>query len=119
MRSARGRRPEVTAQPTTRALTWATPPIFAAAAGTVTFAGDCSCGYGLLVSIKVSDSIEMFYGHQSKVVVTTGQEVAVGQQIGVVGSTGASTGNHLHFEIRVDSVPMDPVPIMAAAGVSL
>lgn len=96
-----------------------TPPIFAAAAGTVSFAGDCGCGYGLLVSIKVGDSMEMYYGHQSRVMVTTGQTVTVGQQIGVVGNTGASSGNHLHFEIRVNDVPQDPVPIMAAAGITL
>ena len=51
--------------------------------------------------------------------VTSGQTVTVGQQIGVVGKTGTSSGNHLHFEIRVNDVPEDPVPIMAAAGITL
>jgi murein DD-endopeptidase MepM/ murein hydrolase activator NlpD len=50
------------------------------------------------------------YAHQSSIVVRQGQQVRVGDVIGRVGTTGASTGNHLHFEVRLNGTPVDPVP---------
>jgi murein DD-endopeptidase MepM/ murein hydrolase activator NlpD len=54
------------------------------------------------------------YAHQSSIAVKVGQQVAQGQLIGRVGTTGASTGNHLHFEIRLDGDPVDPLPWLPA-----
>lgn len=96
-----------------------TPPIVAAAAGTVLVAGDCGCGYGNLTTIDVGGGLVMYYGHQSAISVTAGQVVKAGDPIGTVGTTGASTGNHLHFEFRQDGEPVDPIPILASHGVTL
>jgi murein DD-endopeptidase MepM/ murein hydrolase activator NlpD len=74
-------------------------PINSAAEGTVIFAG-WSGGYGQLVEIKHVDGTTTRYGHNSRLVVSVGQTVAQGQQISEMGSTGHSTGSHLHFEIR-------------------
>ena len=97
----------------------ATPPIGAVAGGTVTFAGDCGCGYGNLVTIDVGDGLVMYYGHLSVVAAAAGETVTAGSVIGNVGSTGRSTGNHLHLEFRQDGAPEDPVPVLSAHGVSL
>lgn len=96
-----------------------TPPISAVAAGTVTFAGDCGCGYGNLVTIDVGGGLSMYYGHMSVVSTTVGAAVTAGTGIGNVGTTGRSTGNHLHLEFRQDGQPVDPIPILAAHGVTL
>lgn len=94
-------------------------PISAAASGTVTFAGDCGCGYGNLVSIDTGGGLVMYYGHMSVVSTTTGATVTTGTGIGLVGSTGHSTGPHLHFEFRQDGTRVDPVPLLAAKGLTL
>jgi murein DD-endopeptidase MepM/ murein hydrolase activator NlpD len=52
------------------------------------------------------------YGHASKLLVKEGEEVEKGQVIALVGSSGISTGPHLHFEIRIDDVPVDPIPFI-------
>jgi murein DD-endopeptidase MepM/ murein hydrolase activator NlpD len=83
-------------------------PIHAAGAGVVVMAGDCG-GYGFCVVIDHGDSIATLYGHQSQLGVSAGQHVEAGQVIGYVGSTGASTGPHLHFEVRDHGLPIDPV----------
>ena len=83
-------------------------PIKAAADGTVTFAGSTSGGYGNLVVISHGNGIETYYGHCSKVYVTKGQTVSAGEVIAAVGSTGFSTGNHLHFEIRKNDSQVNP-----------
>jgi murein DD-endopeptidase MepM/ murein hydrolase activator NlpD len=75
-------------------------PIEAAADGTVVVAGWHSGGYGNLVEIRHSDGTTTRYGHNSRLSVSVGQTVQQGQQIAEMGSTGNSTGSHLHFEIH-------------------
>jgi murein DD-endopeptidase MepM/ murein hydrolase activator NlpD len=83
-------------------------PIHAAAAGTVVWCGWMS-GYGNLVVIDHQNGLATAYGHQSSIAVGCNQSVAQGQVIGYVGSTGHSTGPHLHFEVRVNGTPVDPL----------
>ena len=82
-------------------------PILATASGKVTFAG-WSSGYGYLVKIDHGNGVETYYGHCSKLYVSTGDTVEAGQEIAAVGSTGNSTGNHLHFEIRLNGNQVNP-----------
>ena len=82
-------------------------PILAAASGTVTFAG-WSSGYGYLVKIDHGSGVETYYGHCSKLYVSAGSTVEAGDKIAAVGSTGNSTGNHLHFEIRLNGEQVNP-----------
>jgi murein DD-endopeptidase MepM/ murein hydrolase activator NlpD len=82
-------------------------PIYAALDGTVTYSGWAS-GYGNLIKLKHNDGIDTYYGHCSKLLVSEGQKVKKGEKIAEVGSTGNSTGPHLHFEIRINGVPKDP-----------
>lgn len=95
-------------------------PIYAAASGTVTFAGNGG-GYGNEVIIDNGGGISTAYGHivNGGIMVGAGQHVTAGQQIAQVGSTGWSTGCHLHFETRVNGAAVDPVPFMAARGISV
>ncbi|HBC84470.1 MAG TPA: hypothetical protein DCZ30_03295 [Clostridiales bacterium] len=83
-------------------------PIYAAADGTVTYASYNSGGYGNLVIISHGNGIETYYGHCSKLYVKKGQSVSAGDNIAAVGSTGRSTGNHLHFEIRQNGSQINP-----------
>lgn len=82
-------------------------PIAAASGGTVTFAGQ-QRGYGNIVIIDHGNGTETRYAHQDTIAVSKGQTVTAGQRIGTVGSTGLSTGPHLHFEVRRDGEPVDP-----------
>ena len=85
-------------------------PIMAAAAGTVVAAGWCDCGLGNYVEIDHGNGVHTVYGHmQSQPYVSVGQQVAQGEVIGPVGSTGLSTGPHTHFMVRIDGVAQDPV----------
>jgi murein DD-endopeptidase MepM/ murein hydrolase activator NlpD len=95
-------------------------PIFAASAGTVVEAGR-NGGYGNFVLVDHGGGVQTAYGHivDGGLAVTAGQAVAAGQQIARVGSTGASTGCHLHFEVRIGGLQIDPQPFMAARGVTL
>ncbi len=84
--------------------------IFAAAGGTVVAAGYTAGygGYGNIVVIKSTESLSIRYGHCSAVFVSVGQQVTQGQCIAAVGSTGMSTGPHLHFEIRYNGATVNP-----------
>jgi len=83
-------------------------PIHAAAAGTVVYCGWMS-GYGNLVAIDHGGGLSTAYGHQSSIAVGCGQSVGQGDVIGYVGCTGHCFGPHLHFEVRVDGSPVDPL----------
>jgi murein DD-endopeptidase MepM/ murein hydrolase activator NlpD len=87
-------------------------PIYATADGTVLRAGWNSGGYGNLVEIDHGRGITTRYGHMSAILVSPGQRVTRGQQIGRMGSTGRSTGNHLHYEVRIDGRAVNPIPFM-------
>jgi murein DD-endopeptidase MepM/ murein hydrolase activator NlpD len=82
-------------------------PIVAPADGVVTFAGN-KPGYGLMLSIDHGYGITTVYGHNSRVFVAQGARVKRGMPISAVGSTGHSTGPHLHYEVRVNGVPVNP-----------
>jgi murein DD-endopeptidase MepM/ murein hydrolase activator NlpD len=82
-------------------------PIHAAAAGRVIYCG-WEEGYGNLVVLDNGNGVATAYAHQSSIAVSCGQDVAQGDVVGYVGSTGHSTGPHLHFEVRVNGVAVDP-----------
>jgi murein DD-endopeptidase MepM/ murein hydrolase activator NlpD len=86
-------------------------PIWAAAAGEVFHAGTFG-GYGNAVLIDHGNGMTTLYGHQSRIAVSVGQQVSQGQVIGYIGSTGNSTGPHLHFEVRIGDTPRDPAPYL-------
>ncbi len=83
-------------------------PIFATADGTIGRAQWVS-GYGKYVEINHGANIQTRYGHMSEYIVSSGQKVRKGDIIGYVGSTGRSTGNHLHYEVRLSGVPVNPM----------
>lgn len=87
-------------------------PVAAAASGTVVTAGYNPGGYGNVVVIDHGNGFSSLYAHLSKIGVRIGQEVQAADLIGAVGCTGSCTGDHLHFEIRVDSTPVDPLPYL-------
>ena len=86
--------------------------IYATADGTVSTAGYNSGGYGNLIKIDHGKGIETRYGHLSSMAVREGQRVKRGELIGRMGSTGRSTGSHLHYEVRVDGRAVNPIPFM-------
>lgn len=81
--------------------------VLAFAKGTVKEAGK-NATYGNYILIEHSNGIKSFYGHNSKLNVKKGQSVSLGQKIAEVGSTGMSTGPHLHFEVRKNNIRLDP-----------
>jgi murein DD-endopeptidase MepM/ murein hydrolase activator NlpD len=83
-------------------------PVLAAGAGTVVFAGWKS-GYGNTVIVDHGGQIATLYGHNSALAVAVGDRVRRGERIASAGSTGNSTGPHVHFEVRVGGTPVDPV----------
>jgi murein DD-endopeptidase MepM/ murein hydrolase activator NlpD len=85
-------------------------PEVAADGGTVVWAGWGD--YGIYVEIDHGNGFHTVYGHMSKVVVSKGQTVAKGQLIGLMGATGRATGPHLHFEIRYEGVPQNPLDLL-------
>jgi murein DD-endopeptidase MepM/ murein hydrolase activator NlpD len=84
----------------------------AAGRGTVSFAGWNSGGYGNLMVVRHRDGYETWYAHLSAFRVGNGTAVAGGVRIASVGSTGRSTGPHLHFEVRHNGTPVDPAPLL-------
>ena len=91
-------------------------PIRATADGVVGRA-DWFSSYGLFVSLEHGGSIETRYGHMSRLNVAAGQVVKKGDIIGYVGSTGRSTGPHLHYEVRIAGVAVNPIPYMQGDSV--
>jgi len=83
-------------------------PVYAADDGTVNFAG-WNGGYGNLVRITNTSTMQTYYAHLSKINVKAGQAVKKGEVIGLVGSTGNSTGPHLHFEVRINGGTVNPL----------
>jgi murein DD-endopeptidase MepM/ murein hydrolase activator NlpD len=86
-------------------------PVRAAAGGVVSFAGSRG-GYGNTVIIDHPDGTQTLYAHKHTLGVQAGESVRAGQAIGTVGSTGQSTGPHLHFEVRRNGEPLDPAPLL-------
>lgn len=91
-------------------------PVYATADGIVSRAGWAS-GYGNLVQISHGGGLETRYGHMSKLVAAPNSYVRRGQLIGLMGSTGRSTGSHLHYEVRVDGQAINPMPFVAGPDV--
>lgn len=87
-------------------------PIYAADDGIVALVGKSSTGYGNYVVLAHSGGLDTLYGHLSTSLVKVGQTVTQGQVIGLEGSTGNSTGPHLHFELRINNQPIDPTPYL-------
>lgn len=95
-----------------QAVDWATPtgtPVYASSGGTVSRAGWIG-SYGYAVFIDHEDGKQTRYAHLSRILVTAGQKVRQGERIALSGNTGASTGPHVHFEIRIHGVAVDPLP---------
>jgi len=87
-------------------------PVFAADDGVVALVGTSSTGYGNYVVIAHSGGLDTLYGHLSTALVKVGQSVSQGTPVGLEGSTGNSTGAHLHFELRINQVPVNPAPYL-------
>jgi murein DD-endopeptidase MepM/ murein hydrolase activator NlpD len=88
-------------------------PIYATAPGVVSFAG-ARAGYGNTIEIDHGGGFKTRYGHLSAIAVSVGQHVAVAQRIGAMGSTGRSTGSHLHYETWADGRPQNPLRFIRA-----
>ena len=83
-------------------------PVYAADDGVVALVGSTTSGYGKYVVIAHSGGLDTLYGHLSTALINVGQTVSQGQPVGLEGSTGNSTGAHLHFELRINQKPVDP-----------
>lgn len=92
--------------------------VFAAASGRVVFSG-WSHGYGNLIELAHADGSRTRYGHLSRILVQAGDTVAQGQSIARMGSTGRSTGSHLHFEYWAQGHPVDPRPYIGTGAMPL
>jgi murein DD-endopeptidase MepM/ murein hydrolase activator NlpD len=93
-------------------------PIVAAAAGVVSFASTEN-GYGLIVRISHADGVVTAYAHMSEMLVSAGERVRAGELVGRVGTSGNATGTTLHFEVLLNTPPIDPVPFLRERGVIL
>ena len=87
-------------------------PVYAADDGIVALVGSSSSGYGNYVVIAHSGGLNTLYGHLSTALVKVGQSVTQGTPVGLEGSTGNSTGAHLHFELRINQSPVNPAPYL-------
>ena len=90
-------------------------PIYATADGVVDRA-EWFGGYGNMVEIDHGKGIATRYGHMSRISARSGEQVKRGDLIGYVGSTGRSTGNHLHYEVRIDGYAVNPMPFLQSAN---
>ena len=90
-------------------------PIYATADGIVGRSEWNSGGYGNLVEINHGQGIQTRYGHLSRCIAQPGQRVRRGELIGLMGSTGRSTGSHLHYEVRIDGRAVNPIPFMQSS----
>ena len=93
-------------------------PIVAAADGVVAAADVSTVGYGNHVIIAHAGGLLTLYGHLEAMLVKPGDVVKAGQPIGLLGSTGNSTGPHCHFEVRVNGTPVDPRPFLPALPIN-
>ncbi|MGB3723290.1 MAG: peptidoglycan DD-metalloendopeptidase family protein [Pacificimonas sp.] len=93
-------------------------PIYAAADGVVTKSGRHG-GYGKLVEIDHGKGMTTRYAHMSRLNVKIGDHISAGEQIGGMGSTGRSTGSHLHYEVRIDGRAVNPMPFLEAADMAM
>ncbi len=102
------------------AITSGPGPVVAAASGTVVRSGPYG-GLGNEVTLQHPNGVQTLYGHMSQIdpAITPGATVTEGQVLGTEGSTGHSTGPHVHFEVHVDGKPVDPLPFMATRGAPL
>jgi murein DD-endopeptidase MepM/ murein hydrolase activator NlpD len=89
--------------------------VHAAGVGVTEFAGRNSGGYGNLVVVRHRLGYTTWYAHLSVITTSVGEHVTGGTRLGFVGSTGHATGPHLHFELRRNAVPIDPVPYLLQA----
>ena len=90
-------------------------PIYAAHEGTVVYTGSGYRGYGKLVIIEFQDQDILwatFYAHLSRILVRQGEKVTTDTKIGLMGRTGRATGTHLHFELRKNTIAIDPMPYL-------
>lgn len=87
-------------------------PIFSAHKGTVIYAGKEFHGYGKMVLVESGHGWATLYAHLDKIMVSEGQSISQGDVVGAMGRTGRATGVHLHFEIRKDLGPVDPLPLL-------
>ncbi len=87
-------------------------PILAAMSGTVIYAGREFRGYGKMVLIESGEGWATLYAHFDKILISEGQRVRKGEVIGAMGRTGHATGVHLHFELRQNHGPIDPLPLL-------
>ena len=145
-RASRGNRTPVAAKPATPKVKWARPnigrltsgykwrwgrmhtgidiagpygsPVRSVGAGTVISAG-YEGGYGKLVKVRHDDDTVTYYAHNSRLLVAAGERVAAGEVIAAEGSTGHSTGPHVHFEVRINGNPVNPIPWLAKRGIYL
>lgn len=93
-------------------------PVYATADGVVSRA-DWYSSYGLYISVEHGASMQTRYAHLSRLAVAAGDNVKKGDLIGYVGSTGRSTGPHLHYEVRVDGLAVNPIPYMVESEAQL
>jgi murein DD-endopeptidase MepM/ murein hydrolase activator NlpD len=87
--------------------------VVAAASGRVVYSDDRMRGYGSTVILDHGDGLQSLYAHNSKLLVHVGDHVDSGEPIALLGRTGNATGEHCHFEIRRDRVPVDPMPYLS------
>ncbi len=91
-------------------------PIYAATSGTVVYAGSGFHGYGKMILIAYNKKWATLYAHMSRLRVRTGRHVRAGQRIGDMGRTGFATGVHLHFELLLNKLPINPLPYLQQAA---